>query len=83
MKQKIADNIRNAEFFTIISDGTTDKNRKQFQGFVCRYLADNNIEEHCLSVKGINNCSAKETFGFIKDTLEEFKISKDDLLSQS
>ena len=44
---------------------------------------NNNIEEHCLSIKGINNRSAKEIFSFMKDTLAECKISKYGLVSQS
>lgn len=82
-KQNIIDNIRDAELYTMIADDTTDKNRNKIQGFACHYLASFTIEENYLSIKGTNNRSAKEIFSFIKDTLADFKIFKDGLISQS
>ena len=84
VKNKIAEDIRKVELVTIMADGTTDKNRKEIQGLVCRYLSsEGKIEEHCLNVKGINDRSAKGIFNFIKETLAEFEISVDGLVSQS
>ena len=57
--------------------------QKQNPGFACHYLASFTIEENYLSIKGTNNRSAKEIFSFIKDTLADFKIFKDGLISQS
>ena len=83
VKNKIAEDVRKAELFTIMADGTTDKNRKEIQGLVCRYLSsEGKVEEHCLNVKGIDDRSAKGVFNFIKKTLAEFEISFDDLVSQ-
>ena len=60
VKNKIAEDIRKAELFTIMADGTTDKNRNEIQGLVCRYLSSKGkVEEHCLNVKGIGDRSAK------------------------
>ena len=57
-------------------DDTTDKNRKEIQGLVCRYLSsEGKVEEHCLNVKGVDDRSAKGIFNFIKETLAQFKIS--------
>ena len=51
VKNKIANDIRNAKLFTIMADGTTDKNRKEIQGLVCRYMSSSGqIEEHCLDI---------------------------------
>ena len=84
VKNKIAEDIRKVELVTIMADGTTDKNRKEIQGLVCRYLSsEGKIEEHCLNVKGIDDRSAKGIFNFIKETLAEFEISVDGLVSQS
>ncbi|XP_028410822.1 zinc finger protein 862-like [Dendronephthya gigantea] len=84
VKKKIADDVRKAELFTIMADGTTDKNRKEIQGLVCRYLSSvGKVEEHCLNVKGIDDRSAKGIFNFIKETLAQFEISVDGLVSQS
>ncbi len=56
-----------------MADSTTDKNRKEIQGFVCHYLSyEGKVEEHCLNVKGIDDHSAKGIFNFIKETLAEF-----------
>lgn len=82
-KQNIIDNIRDVELYTMIADDTTDKNRNKIQGFACDYFASFTIEENYLSIKGTNNRSAKEIFSFIKDTLADFKIFKDGLISQS
>ena len=84
VKNKIAEDVRRAELFTIMADGTTDKNRKEIQGLVCRYLSsEGKVEEHCLNVKGIADRSAKGIFNFIIETLAEFEISLDGLVSQS
>ncbi|CAB4010742.1 Zinc finger MYM-type 1 [Paramuricea clavata] len=84
VKNKIAEDVRRAELFTIMADGTTDKNRKEIQGLVCRYLSNKGkVEEHCLNVKGIDDRSAKGIFNFITETLAEFEISVDGLVSQS
>lgn len=53
VKNKIASDIREAKLFTILADGTTDKNRKEIQGLVCSYLSPTGkIEEHCLNIMG-------------------------------
>ena len=84
VKNKIANDIRNAKLFTIMADGTTDKNRKEIQGLVCRYMSSSGqIEEHCLDIQGIEDRSAKGIFEFIKNTLQDFDISIDGLVSQS
>ena len=56
VKTKFAEDVRKAELFTIMADGTTDKNRKEIQGIVCRYLSsDRNVKERCINVKGIDD----------------------------
>ena len=40
-------------------DGTTDKNRKEIQSLVCRFLVNNKTEEHCRSIKGVYDHFAK------------------------
>ena len=45
--------------YTIMADGTTDKNRKEIQGLVCRYLSSKgDIVEHCVNIKGVDDRSA-------------------------
>ena len=70
VKRKIAADIRNAKIYTIMADGTTDKNRKEIHTLVCRFLSsEGKIVEHCLNVSGVDDRSAKRVFGFIKETL--------------
>lgn len=84
VKKKIAEGAHEVELFTIMADGTTDKNGVEVQGLVYRYLsADGKVKENCLNVKGIHDRSAKGVFGFAKEPLDEFKISPDGLVSQS
>ena len=84
VKNKIAQDVCKAELFTIMADGTTGKNRKEIQGLVCHYLSsEGKVEEPCLNVKGVDDRSAKGIFNFIKETLAEFKISVDGLVSKS
>ena len=46
--------IKEAEFFTIMVDGTTDKSNEEIQAFVVRYLdaVTQEIEERALNVDG-------------------------------
>ena len=67
-----------------MADGTTDKNRKEVQGLVCRYWSPGgNVKEHCLNIEGVDDRSAKGIFGFIKKTLDKFGIGMDGLVSHS
>ena len=71
-KRKIAADIRNVKIYTIMADDTTDKNRKEIHGLVCRYLwSEGKIVEHCLNVSGVDDRSAKGVFSFIKEPLRE------------
>ncbi len=84
VKRKIAEEIRQAVLFTIMADGTTDKNGEEVQGLVCPYLsADGKLKVHCLYMKGIHDRSAKGIFGFVKESLEEFNILQNGLVSLS
>ena len=53
-QEKIAE--EEANLFTIMAGGTTDKNSKEVQGLVCRYWTPNgNLKEHCLNIEGIDD----------------------------
>ena len=81
VKKKIAADIRNAQLYTIMADGTTDNNRKEIQGFVCRSKGE--IVEHCRNINGADDRRANGVFGFIKKTLKDFEIPVDGIASQS
>ena len=63
VKKEIAKEIKEAELFTVMADGTTDKNRKEIPGLDCRHCTSSGkIEEHCLNIKGVDDRSAKGIF---------------------
>ena len=64
--------IKEAEFFTIMVDGTTDKSNEEIQALVVRYLdgVTQEIEERALNVDGTGR-SAKGIFEFVRKTLED------------
>ena len=75
VKKEIAKEIKEADLFTIMADGTTDKNRKEIQGLICRYWTSiGKIDGHCLNIKGVDDRSANGIFQFIKETLAEYDI---------
>ena len=75
---------RAAKIYTIMADGTTDKNRKEIQGLICRYFSPNGeIEEHCVNIEVVDDRSAKGVFNFIKDTLKDLDVPLDGIVSQS
>ena len=67
-----------------MADGTTDKNHQEIQGIVIHFIDVNSceIEERALNV-GNSGRSAREIFEFIKETLDNSKISLDGMVSQS
>ena len=77
--------IKEAEYFTIMVDGTTDKSSEEIQALVVRYLdaVTQEIEERALNVDGTGR-SAKEIFDFVRKTLEDdCGIGFDGLVSQA
>lgn len=77
LKDSIVKRIQKAKLFTIMADGTTDKNRKEIQGLVCRYVNENEqIEEHCLDLQEVEDRSPMCVFNFIKKTLAKFNFGK-------
>ena len=85
VKSNVASKVRTAGLFTIMADGTSDKNRNEIQGLVLRYWCKTSgrVEEHCLDIKGVDDRSAKGVFEFIKAAFSEFDLSFDGLVSQS
>ena len=47
VRERIAARVREAKLYTIMADGTTDKNRTEIQGLVIRFMStDGTIKEH-------------------------------------
>ena len=75
--------IRKAERYTIMVDGTTDKNNEEIQGIVVRFFSSDTgeIEERLLNI-GSSGRSANGIFQFVHETLDKAKISFDGMVSQ-
>ena len=76
VQEKHAATIRKGELYTIMADGTTDKNNEEIQGIVIRFFNSDlgKIEERTLNVSKSGR-SAKEIFEFLHSTLEKTNIS--------
>ena len=84
VKRSIAEDVCEAKLYTIMADGTTDKNRHEIQGLVCRFLSSaGDIREHCLNIEGITDRSSQGVLNFITSTLKNFHVSTDGIVSQS
>ncbi len=84
VRRKIAARVREAKLYTILADGTTDKNRVEIQGLVIRFMyTDGTMKEHCLDIKGIEDRSAQGILSFIESTLKKRQISLGGIVSQS
>lgn len=85
VKQIIAMKVRQAKLYTIMADGTTDKNKIEVQGLVMRYMCveEGKVMENCISMEGINDRSAAGILGFIESTLKECQVSLGGMVSQS
>ena len=84
VKEKHAARIRRAEFYTIMADGTTDKNHEEIQGVVIRFIDMDTceVEERAINV-GNSGRSAEGIFNYVKKTLDDSTISFDGMVSQA
>ena len=81
---QIANEFKNAIFFTIMVDGTADKYGQEMQGLVDRYYSEKekSIVEKALAIWPSGR-SANEIFEFIKNSVEIYGLTFDRLVSQA
>lgn len=84
VRKEHATKIKRSVYYTIMADGTTDKNNEEIQGVIVRFfsLETFQIEELTLNVSRSGR-TAKEIFKFVKETLEESGVGFDGLVSQA
>ena len=84
VREKHATEVKKAELYSIMVDGTTDRNMEEVQGVVARFFSSDSgrIEEKALNV-GNSGRSAKEIFEFVRTTLDNLGITFDGLVSQA
>lgn len=86
VEQKILNQIREAELFTLIVDGTTDKSYIEIVSILCRYIVEvqDGIEivEHVACMVLSTDCSAKGQLGQVTSSLNDVGILLEGLASQ-
>ena len=76
IQRKIADNIRAAQFFTIMNDDTTDLSNHE-QSVIClRWVADNfEVHEDFIGLYHVESTTADNLVAIIKDVLLRMNLS--------
>ena len=75
LKSKIAKHVKEAEYFTIMTDGSSDKCLREIEGIIVRYInQDKKIEEHANDVVEVKDRSGKGLLELLQETLNENDI---------
>ena len=83
LKSKIAKDVKKAEYFTIMADGSSDKCLREIEGIVVRYInKDKKIEEHAINVVEVKDRSAKGLLELLLASLNENDIDCGGIVSQ-
>ena len=83
VKETVATRLRNGKLFTIMMDGSTNKNGEEVIGLVVRYIHNSVICENVLNIGTVQDRSAKGLLDFIVATFEKYKVDKDGAVSQA
>ena len=81
VKNEIAQEIREAEMFTIYADGTSDADGNEIFAIVIRYVSMH-VKEHVLDVVEATDRSAKGLMMIIKNVLAENYLPHDGIVVQ-
>ena len=84
VRESVSNDIRNSDvpFFTLLEDGTRDKNNRENIAIAVRYVKDGQIKESLLDLITTENFDAETFTNATLKTLEENKIDTSHLLSQ-
>ena len=84
VQDKHSSDIRKTELYTIMVDGSTDKNNEEIQGVLVRFFSSDTsqMEEKTLNIGRLGR-SAKEIFEFVRKTLDESEVIFDGIVSQA
>ena len=76
LKRKICDYVQAAEIFTVMADGSTDKNGKEIEGFVIRYIdmVELVVKEHCIDVVRADDRSAPGILELMLKSLKKIDL---------
>ena len=83
LKKKIITEFKESEVFTVMVDGSTDKNRREIVGIVVRYVtASGEKTKHALDLKHIEYHSAKSLLEILLQSLKEEGIDLERITAQ-
>ena len=88
VQEKIAAEIREGELFTLMVEGSTDKNNNEIVSIVYRYIVEGTttdeikVVEHVVHMENLPDRSAQGVFALVKCSLDELEISLNGLVSQ-
>lgn len=87
IKEEVSGDVRNADvpFFTLLEDGTKDKNRRENIALGVRFVKDGKICECMLSIESIETTSALDAETFADTTLDSllrYDLNPKNMLSQ-
>ena len=83
VKETIAIRVRGGKLYTIMMDGSTNKNGEEVIGLVVRYIHKSVICENVLNIATVQDRSAKELLSFFAATFEKYKVDKGGAVSQA
>ena len=83
MREKIASSCCAAGLFTLMVDGTTDKNGREMEAIALRYFYNDKIEERVIDFVAVDDRSAKGLMDAVQEVLNTWKISWDGIVSNT
>lgn len=82
MRQKLVEKVNRAEYFTLMVDGTKDRNGEEFLSIACRYVCDDSLKESLITFINIDQLDALFIAKTILKTIDQVGLDKDKIISQ-
>ena len=84
VKEDIAEEILNADvpFFSLLMDGTKNKNRHEVVSIGVRFVRDGKVLEHIVSMEVTEKCDAEALTNLALDVLKNNNLEAQNILSQ-
>lgn len=82
MRQELVAEINKANYFTLMADGTKDRNGEEFLSIACRYVCDDLLKESLIKFVKIDQLDAAFIANTILKTIDEVGLSRDKIISQ-
>ena len=83
VKETIAKRVQDSKLYTIMVDGSTNKNGEEVIGLVVRYIHNSVICENVLNIGTVQDRSTKGLLEFIVATFEKYGVDKGGAVSQA